>query len=151
MYRAILVFCPLLLLAACGSSSNRGLALPAPSPVPFAPVSSDEITPGESVERVFTGPAQYFFLTPPEDGTLTVTFSWDPDRTDTLLKLVIDDYTNGSLPSGPVREFQPTGSAPSPVVGMVPVEAGSRYRLAVALWATGFSPNDPYVLTTSLN
>jgi hypothetical protein len=134
-----LAMLPVLALIACG----RDLVIPPLAPTPA--VFIRDVTVGERIEGLFGSgseihPAeQHFYVTVPTNGTLVATLQWDPGLLGTLLM----------LSSGNVA-FEPTQPDWSPVVARMPVRANGRYPIVVRLWAADWLPNDPYVLTTTL-
>ena len=145
----------LLAIFANGCDSPAVGPTPAPTPVtgvqsstppsPPAVASVRDVMLGERVEGVFGDgrtikPGEHhFFLNVPKAGTLEVSLSWDPDRLGTLLMLRLED-----------RVFTSSRPAWSPVVGRLPVEAGGRYRIAVAAAGADWLPEDPFVVTSRL-
>jgi hypothetical protein len=108
-------------------------------PLPPPPPLVREITVGEKVEDRFWKPEHRFALTAPRSGTLTISLSWNPYELGTLLKINVEG-----------QEFLPRPPDWSPVVGKLRVEAGNRYEVIVGLAGADWIPNDPFVLTTSL-
>jgi hypothetical protein len=135
----VLAILPLLWLIGCG----RDLVIPplAPTPVAFVRV----VTLGERIEEVFgdgsaINPAeQHFYVTVPTNGTLVATLQWDPGLLGTLLMLSSGNVT-----------FKPTRPDWSPVVARLPARAGERHLIVVSLYGADWLPQDPYVLTTTL-
>ena len=147
----LLILAVVPLLNACGGSSPI-----APSPLPQTPppvvqtpppavFSVRDVSLGERIEGVFGDgqtirpPEHHFYLTAPRTGTLEVTLEWDPNYVGTLLMLRLEN-----------QSFSPSRPGWSPVVGRLPVQAGTRYLMVVALAGADWLPEDPFVVTTSL-
>src|ERR1700730_6576898 len=153
--------CVVLLLisaAACGGSnpspaapSQRPATVSSPPvvhtpPPPPAPILVGDISVGDKVTDVIgdgtnnATPERDFGVTPARSGQLTISVSWDPNWTGTLLKVVVGDQTYGPVPPNW-----------SPVLARVPVEAGRRYVIGVSVAGLDWFPKDQFELTTSLD
>jgi hypothetical protein len=154
MLKARALFAVLVLLLSTIACTDPPVPGPAtPTPVPPAqlvvpprpdPVVRDLML-GERVEGVIGDgrtirPAEHhFFMTVPKSGTLDLSLRWNPDELGTLLQLKVGD-----------RVFPPSRPDWSPVVGRVPVEAGERYLIVVAVAGADWLPEDRFVLTSRL-
>jgi hypothetical protein len=143
----------IVVLTSCGGNPQAPSAtvpvtplLPVPSAVSNRVDAQRDLAVGESVEEVFgdggtINPGDHdFYLTPPTNGDLTVTLSWNPKLEGTLLKVTADGQV-----------FRPAAPDWTPVIGRIHVEAGKRYLIAVGLSGADWLPQDPFVLSTRLD
>ena len=149
MIRFVCLLTTLLVIStACSRESSARLptqpSVPTPAPVPGPPSpppgqAIKAISIGEEVKGHFNGTTVVFEVMAPRDGTLSVTLTWDPWFTSSLLVL--------NLHGTPQRPVPP---AWSPVAGMLQVSAGQLYRVAVEAGGTDWFYDDEFRLTTDM-